>query len=353
MEEHHKEVSHGHHEHHKSGEHHEPVKVIKRSKKGNYWKFLSLILLALLVFSVFTDYNLSTNNSNLSGEAAASKAVTLINENILQGQAVAELKSVTEEDGLYKLELTVSGQEALGYITKDGKLFFPQVIELSESSLQTQQQQTPPQEVVKSDKPEVDLFIMSHCPYGTQMEKGMLPVAYLLGDKIDFNVKFVSYAMHGETEVKEQLNQYCIAEEQEEKLLDYLQCFLEDGDGEGCLVETGVDLEMLTSCTETADQEFGILASLADQSSWLSGKYPLFNTHKEDNVKYGVQGSPTLVINGETVSSGRDSVSLLGAVCDAFNVAPEECDVQLEASAPSPGFGWSGSGSDNIASCGG
>ncbi|MBU3941884.1 MAG: hypothetical protein KKF74_03150, partial [Nanoarchaeota archaeon] len=47
----------------------------------------------------------------------------------------------------------------------------------------------------KKDKPEVELFVMSHCPYGTQIEKGMLPVARLLGDKIDFNIRFCSYAM--------------------------------------------------------------------------------------------------------------------------------------------------------------
>ena len=36
----------------------------------------------------------------------------------------------------------------------------------------------------KKEKPEVELFVMSHCPFGTQIEKGMLPVARLLGDKI-------------------------------------------------------------------------------------------------------------------------------------------------------------------------
>ncbi|MEM2131153.1 MAG: GILT family protein, partial [Candidatus Woesearchaeota archaeon] len=71
----------------------------------------------------------------------------------------------------------------------------------------------------KKDKPEVQLFVMSHCPFGTQMEKGILPVVELLGNKIDFKVRFVYYAMHGEVEVKEQLRQYCIQKEQQDKYL--------------------------------------------------------------------------------------------------------------------------------------
>jgi glutaredoxin len=194
---------------------------------------------------------------------------------------------------------------------------------------------------------------MSHCPYGTQIEKGMLPVALLLGDKIDFEIKFVYYAMHGETEVLEQLNQYCIQEEQNDLFLDYMTCFLEAGDGEGCLESIGVDMDTLENCSEVADEEFSITANLDDTSSYLSGKFPMFNIHKTENDNYGVRGSPTLVINGEQVSAGRDSISLLSAVCGAFNEAPEECDTELEVGTPGPGFGWDSSGSSNVAACGG
>ena len=55
--------------------------------------------------------------------------------------------------------------------------------------------------------------------------------------------------------------------------------------------------------------------------------------------KYGVQGSPTLVINGEVVQTGRDSASLLQTICSAFNEQPEACQTELSATSPSPGFG--------------
>lgn len=339
----------------------EPVTTVKGKRKFDSWKLLSVVLIILLIASVavnFDWYNIKGDSSNsLSKDEAASKALGLINQNFLQGQAVATLTNVEDDGDLYKMKLSVSGQEMEGYITKDGELFFPQAIELNQAPTAAGQQQGTQQQetskVVKSDKPSVEVFIMSHCPYGTQIEKGILPVAYLLKDKIDFEVKFVSYAMHGETEVREQLNQYCIQKEQNGKFFDYLKCFLEDGNGERCLAEVKIDTEVLETCTTAADEEFSVIANLEDQSSWLSGQFPLFNVNKADNEKYNVRGSPTLVINGVASSAGRDSVSLLGAICNAFNEAPEECNTQLEADAPSPGFGWSGAGSNNVASCGG
>lgn len=336
----------------------EPVKAVKGKRKFDFWKLLSIVLIVLLIASIvvnFDWYSIKGDLSNsLSKDEAASKALGLINQNFLQGQAVATLTNVEDNGDLYKMKLSVSGQEMEGYITKDGKLFFPQAIELSQAPSAAEQQGTQQQEnVIKSDKPSVEVFIMSHCPYGTQIEKGILPVAYLLKDKIDFEVKFVSYAMHGETEVKEELNQYCIQKEQNDKFLDYLKCFLEDGNRERCLAEVKIDTDALETCTTAADKEFSVMANLEDQSSWLSGQFPLFNVNKADNEKYNVRGSPTLVINEVTASAGRDSVSLLGAICDAFNEAPEECSAQLEADTPSPGFGWSGAGSNNVASCGG
>jgi len=328
-------------EENKIEQHHSVVK----KKKLNTWKISSMALGLLLILSLAFGGN-GFNLSGPSGAAVADTALDFINTNLLQGQATATIGDVTEEGGLYKAGVSVMGQEKDIYMTKNGNLLFLQAIDM------TQEIETPA-DVPKSDKPVVEAFIMSHCPAGTQIEKGILPVANVLGDTIDFNIRFVYYAMHGETEVVEQLNQYCIQEEQNDKFLTYLECFLEEGDGEGCLTSTGIDMTALEECTTAADEEFTIMANLEDQSSWLSGRYPLFNVHKAKNEAYSVRGSPTLVINGQTVQSRRDSVSLLAAICNAFNVAPEECNTEFEAVAPGPGFGWDSTGaSNNAAACG-
>ena len=334
----------------------ENTPVVKQTKKNN-WKIASFVLGILLVVSIIS----STGLLSISGNAAAIDAVDFINNEMLQGQTTATLEDVTKENGLIKATINVEGQATPIYISNDGKLMFLQAVPITgaataATTTPTQNSPTtqPPVDVPKSDKPVVDLFIMSHCPYGTQMEKGLLPVVKVLEDDIDFNLKFVYYAMHPtQGEVEEQLNQYCIREEQEDKLLDYLYCFLEDGDGERCLAETNIDTTKLETCVTTADAEFGITSSLEDKASWLSGKFPLFNTDKADNEKYGVAGSPTLVINGKTASSGRDSESLLKTVCAAFNNEPEACTTtEFEAGSPSPGFGWDATAQANSATAG-
>ncbi|MBD3366280.1 hypothetical protein GF360_02960 [candidate division WWE3 bacterium] len=205
---------------------------------------------------------------------------------------------------------------------------------------------------VKSDKPKVELFVMSHCPYGTQMEKGIIPVVETLGDSIDFELKFVDYVMHGKEEVDEQLAQYCIQENEPEKLLSYLSCFLEDSDSGACLNSVGVDQNTLASCIQASDEEFGITASFEDKSSWKSGRFPVFATHAEENTKYGVRGSPTLIINGANAEArSRDPATLLATVCSYFNEEPEACSTSLSSATPAPGFGTGTASSPSSASC--
>ena len=333
---------------------------VKKSKT-NSWKISTFVLGLLLIVSLAFG-NLSL--TSISGNSVANDAVDFINTELLQGQAEATLESTQSEKGIVAT-ISIMGQETPVFITNDGKTMYLQAIPLKGSlpTTDTPQQEAPAQEApvatvsVKSDKPTVELFVMSHCPYGTQMEKGILPVVKTLGEKIDFDLKFVYYAMHGEKEVNEQLNQYCIQKEQEDKLSDYLYCFLgttsgSEVEGAACLDEVGINKDMLATCTEAANTEFEATKNLEDQSSWLSGKYPLFDVDKADNEKYAIGGSPTLVINGEMVNSGRDSASIMAAICSAFNVAPEECKTVFEAGSPSPGFGWGTTAANNAATAG-
>jgi len=203
----------------------------------------------------------------------------------------------------------------------------------------------------KKDKPEVELFVMSQCPYGTQIEKGILPAVAALGSKISFAVKFCDYAMHGETEIKEELQQYCIETEQNAKYLDYLNCFLKEGKSDECATSVGIDKAKLTTCIAATDKTYSVTKNFADKTTW-KGNYPPFNVFKTAVDRYGVQGSPTLVINGVIAESARDSASLLGAICTGFKVKPAECNATLSSAAPTPGFGF-GAAAASTASAGG
>ena len=156
--------------------------------------------------------------------------------------------------------------------------------------------------------------------------------------------------MHGDKEAAENMRQYCIIKNAPTKLLSYLKCFLKTTAGDAvdadkCMTDQGINKATIDSCVTTNNEKFAIKAGSTD--------FPVF---KDDNTKYGVQGSPTLVINGVTSNSGRDSASLLKAICGSFNTPPAECTTaKLSATAPSAGFGdgtAAASGAPAAASCG-
>ena len=297
-----------------------------------------------------------SSGTALSGSEVGGKTVGFINENLLQGQATAKLDGVEDAGNMYLLKLDIGGQKTDAYVSKDGKLLFPQAIDLTKKpqAQQAPDEQTAPADIQKSDKPKVELFVMSHCPYGTQIEKGIIPVVKEIGGNIDFEVKFVNYAMHpSQGEVQEQLNQYCVQKEYNGKYLAYLGKFLEAGNGKDALAAAGLAEADIKGCVEETDRKFNVTKNLEDKSSWASGRFPRFMIYDAENKKYGVQGSPSLVINGQQVQSGRDAQSLLKTICGAFTSKPEGCSTDMSSfGTPAPGFGFgTQGGSATAAGC--
>ena len=338
--------------------------IVTKKKKADRYKVATLVLGILLIISVVMQVR-GDGIFGTSASAAEEKVEAYLTNSGVVG---ADASNFEKESGLYIGIVNIQGQEIPVYVSQDGKYLFPSAIPLETNSGDVIPETTTPevetQPMTKTNKPVVELFVMSHCPFGTQAEKGIIPAVELLGDKIDFNIRFVNYAMHGETEVTEQTKQYCIIEEQNNKYLTYLKCFLDAGETDTCLAEAEIDTEMLDNCIVAADEEFSITELLEDQSTWQGGRFPQFNVHSDLNNQYGVGGSPTLVINGDTLQSstsycntnepcvlnpypGRDSASYLATICEAFNESPEECNTELSSESPSSGFGYSTGGSDS------
>lgn len=321
----------------------------------------AIVLLLIIGFAVYQknpDVFGKLFTKNLTQDEAKTKLTDFIEKNLVAPGTKVEIKSIMDENGLYKVVVGVSGQEITSYMSKDGTKFFPQAMDLAEADKKAEndQQAAAPKEVPKSDAPEVKLFVMSYCPYGTQIEKGILPVVKTLGSKIKYTLEFVDYAMHGDKEIAENMRQYCIQKTQPARLSNYLTCFLKKGEGTGdaCMKTSGVNAAQVASCVAQTDSQFKVTADAADKSKWSNAQFPPFNVNKEDNEKYGVQGSPTLVINGvEAQAVGRDSASLLKTICAAFNTAPKECQAKLSATAPAAGFGEGAAAATSAdASCG-
>ncbi len=357
----------------KEVKHEEKASEIKHEKKGNStltdkirsnpWVVATVVLAVVVLILLFT--------SNFSSGDVTGASVAVASPDVVQGKVMdfvnsqvdepAEVVSTTLKNGLYEVVVLYQGQQIPIYATADGENLVQgvtpidqlmQAIDEQDSGSATQQATNVP----KSEIPTVDLFVMSMCPYGTQAEKGILDVLELLGDKIDFNLRFVSYAMHGKDEVDQNTVQYCIQKEEPEKLYDYLRCYLAEGSPDAwdaCVASEGINRDQLDSCISATDAEFKITELFNDQSTWSGGRYPQYNVDKDLNTEYGVSGSPTLVINGVKSNAGRDSASYLNAICAAFTEAPEECSTQLSSTAPAPGFGWGETAAaDTAAQCG-
>lgn len=340
------------HEHHK-----EPTCSDKCNGKCGVFGLILAGIFAVLFILALTTNIFNSNGPAISEDQVKTQTLEMI-DNLLQGQAEAKVSAINynEESGLYEMTLTINGQEQpTAYASGNGELFFPQALPITgekttpattpKENTNTQQAAAPV--VTKSDKPKVELFIMAYCPYGLQMQKAYIPVMELLGDKADMSVKWVNYAMHGEKEIIQNSNQYCIQKEYPSKYTAYARCFIGSDDPEGCMAQNGINKATIDTCVAAADTEFGISADFADKASWSGGRYPRYRVNQAENEAYGVRGSPTLVINGETVSVSRSQEAVKQAVCNAFNNAPAECSTTLSTSQEQPSIGAIGAGSDS------
>jgi len=315
---------------------------------------ISIITVGLLIAGAFIYVNQGKISGTSSSQAIAEKAIKFINENALSGGNIASLINISEEGSVYKIRLKVGDQEYDSYITKDGKFLFPEGYDLETTSTSaTPNGNNASTEIPKSDNPDVKLFVMSYCPYGLQAQKMYLPVYNLLKDKANMGVYFVDYAMHEKKEIDENLTQYCIQKEEKEKYADYLNCFVISGDSGKCLSQAGIDQGKTASCVSATDKEFSVTSLYNDKSTWLSGQFPKFNVNTDLNQQYGVQGSPTIVINGQTANiSPRSPEKFKEVVCSAFNSSPTECSQTLSGDSPSAGIGGGTTGSASSGGCG-
>ena len=190
------------------------------------------------------------------------------------------------------------------------------------------------------NKPQIDFFVMSYCPYGNQAEEGIEPVYQLLKGKAEFNPRYVIYSnyggggpnycidedklcsMHGIQELNQDVRELCVAkylgmdEWFEFALAMNTEC--SSGNADTCwepvAQRLGLDVEKIKKCQEEEAVE-------------------LLSADKAIGDKLKVSGSPTVFIDGESYSGGRTPEAYKQALCAAFDTPPAECNTQLEGEA--------------------
>ena len=328
---------------------------IKTLAKSGKVIILSL-LLALLISGCSIPLIKNSQNVSkiLAPEEAKVVAEKFINDNLLSSGVTATIKEVTDEGDVYNINLEVGGQDYTSYMSKDGSMFFQSGINMETfaqeradqiAQADNPQAAAPAANAPKSDKPSVELYVFTYCPYGTQAEKGIIPAVKLLGDKIDFKIKQIG-AMHGEYEKIEAQRQLCINKQYPAKYLDYTLAFALDSGIGVC----GSDAQCSEPLVGALYTKYGIVKSKIDACMKTDGA-ALYAAEQANSQSKGIGGSPTLVINGVQSSAGRDSASYLAGICAAFNTPPAECAKQLSSASPVAGFG-SGAAANGSAAAG-
>lgn len=279
----------------------------------------------------------------ISAEKVVKRGIDFINENFLRGNLEATLVGEIERvSGLYKFKLKIADNEYTSYISRDGKLLFPEAIdlttELKKSTSQSKKKLTC-EDLKKREFPKLEAFVVSYCPFGLQMERILAKIVKEIPSFSNYiKVRYLGeitgkeiQSMHGEKEAQENLTQICLREEQGAKFFDYLNCFIKEGKSEKCLKFAKVNQEKLSQCKK--DSQRGL-------------KYA-----KEDFElarKYQISGSPTLILNGERVNEfdfgGRTAQAVKEIICCGFKEKPKECAKTLTKESAVVGFSKSYSG---------
>lgn len=298
--------------------------------------FVAMITILTITGKVFSSEDKRPRNNILSPQEAGKKAVSYINKYILPaGSKRASLIKAVAKEGIYEIRLKIGGRQYSSYVTQDGKLLFPQGINLT---LKPKRRKVS-QKIPKRDIPDVKLFVMSYCPFGLQMERAFLPVYKLLKDKARMGVYFVNYSMRGKKEVDEDVRQYCIQKKENDKYYNYLSCFVKENNFKRCLLRAHINKSNIYRCISETNKKYNIIKDYKNKSTYVSGRFPRVELQDRLNKKYKVRGSPTLVINDKVIKGySRSPEKIKEVVCGAFNSPPKECSASLSNKVASAGL---------------
>ena len=317
-----------------------------KSKKGFVLPAVAVVLAIALVASIATQgFSSYGSTSSVTATAAGEKTITFINDYMLQEGQTALLDQVSEVSGMYLVNFTISGTKYSSYVSKDGNMMFPQVVDLNYKEEATAQNSG--YDAPDSETPTVKFFIMSFCPYGQLAVKALKPSFDLLGNSVNFEPHYVIYdnycgygvpseycteegldsyciadgalcGMHGVAEVNENIREMCIYNNYPaetwwsymDKMID--TCTLDDIEicWEGVAEEAGIDVPKIKTCLEDEGEA-------------------LMTLERQQVISMSATASPTIFINNDQYSGSRSEEDLKNAICSGFSTEPSECSQEL------------------------
>jgi len=146
-------------------------------KNKNLIMFALIIACGILAGGlVYTQFDPKSEQNIIDKTAAANLGLAYINENFLPQDIEATLSGeVVEDEGLYKFQVEVEGEKIFSYITRDGKILFPQGIDLEEEKAKAEAEEknttlgnfsvSEDEVCLENEKPIVYFFGSQGCSY--------------------------------------------------------------------------------------------------------------------------------------------------------------------------------------------
>jgi len=185
--------------------------------------------------------------------------------------------------------------------------------------------------LVKGDnKPQIDFFVMSYCPYGNIAEEAIEPVYQNLKDKAIFNPRYIvskksdgTYnSLHGVQEFNQDIRELCVNKymgiDKYFKFVLAMNKACSSSNADTCWEAVAEGLGLDTAKIKTCEKDEA--AAMADKE--IAATQAL-----------KVSGSPTVFIDGVKYGGARTPAGYQESLCAAYETAPPECGTQLSGEA--------------------
>ena len=159
--------------------------------------------------------------------------------------------------------------------------------------------------------PQLELFVMSQCPYGVEVVNAAAAAKEKLGAAMDVKIQYIGdgkpgalQSMHGPAEVTGDLAQVCAMKQAPQQILSFITCQNKnprevDKNWRDCATKNSIDPAALEKCIQ-GDEGQKLLTASFDEAK-----------------KRGAQGSPTMFLAGKPYEGGRKPRDFMRAVCEA------------------------------------
>jgi len=163
----------------------------------------------------------------------------------------------------------------------------------------------------------MELHVMSMCPYGTQVEAVLLPVAKQFGDSLDLKIGFVGSvegselkSLHGQEEIDENIVHACALKYSPDEAYDFILCRNKDfaSNWKTCAENLKLKVNAIETCV-TGNEGFSLMKEEFEYSS-----------------SNGITGSPTIFLNGNPYAGQRTETGFIREICNEFTDKPELCN---------------------------